>query len=128
MNKKLAKKQNIIKIDARDKILGRLASLVTQKLQGKDNLNFNYHQVTLIKIVVYNVKKIKFSGQKEKKKNYYRHSGYLGNLKTISLEKMFSNDPKYVLKLAIKGMLPKNRLQKKYLKNLTLYNGEIDDK
>jgi len=120
--------QKTKKIDADGKVLGRLASFVSQKLRGKDNVNFSYNQLLPNKIIVYNVEKITVTGQKKKQKKYYRHSGYLGNLKTISFEKMFSENPKKVFKLAVKGMLPKNRLQKKYLKNLIIYNGEINVK
>jgi len=105
-------------IDATGKVLGRLASQIAVLLQGKNKPNFDPSKDTGDLVVVKNVEKIKFSGQKFKKKKYYFHSGYLGGLKEKSLEEVFKDDPKKVLKMTVTGMLPKNKLRKLMLKRL----------
>lgn len=121
-------KQNIIKINAEGKVLGRIATDVAIKLRGKDKADFAYNRVSSVKVTVYNAAKIIVTGQKMKQKTYYKHTGYLGNLKEITMEKLFEKDPKRVLEYAVKGMLPKNRLQNEFLKNLTIYNGDLNAK
>ncbi len=105
-------------IDATNKILGRLACQIAIFLQGKQKPDFNPSKDMGDFVVVKNVEKIKFSGKKFKKKKYYFHSGYLGGLKELRLEEVFKKDPKKVLKMAVAGMLPKNRLRKRMLKRL----------
>lgn len=105
-------------IDATGKSLGRIASEIAIILQGKHKPDFNPAKDTGDFVIVKNVEKIKFSGKKLKKKKYYFHSGYLGGLKEFTLEEMFKKDPKKVLKLAVSGMLPKNKLRKRRLKRL----------
>lgn len=121
-------KQNITKIDADGKVLGRLACEISEKLRGKGQTDFAYNKVPSNQVIVYNAEKIYVTGQKMKQKIYYRHSGYLGNLKETTLEELFAKDPKKVLQFAVKGMLPKNRLQKEFLKNLIIYNGDLNAK
>lgn len=120
--------EKLIKIDAKDKILGRLATQISNDLRGKNEPDFNYNVIKPIKVIVFNAKHIRLTGNKLKQNKYYRHSGYLGNLKTISLEKVMSEDPAKVLYLAIKNMLPKNRLRQLWLNNLTIINGDFDAK
>lgn len=117
----------IIKMDATSKILGKIAAEISQILRGKNKPDFNYNKVCGDKIIVYNINKIKVSGNKQTQKKYYSHSGYLGGIKETSYEEMFKKDPVRVLYLAVKGMLPKNRLQNKFLKNLTLLKGNLND-
>jgi large subunit ribosomal protein L13 len=105
-------------IDATGKALGRLASQIAIFLQGKQKPNFDPSKDMGDFVIVKNVEKIKFTGKKIKKKKYYFHSGYLGGLKELSLEEVFKKDPKKVLKMAVSGMLPKNRLGKRMLKRL----------
>lgn len=105
-------------IDANGKILGRLASQIALLLQGKNKPDFNPSKDMGDFVIVKNVEKMKFSGQKLKKKKYYSHSGYLGGLKVRSLEEVFKKDPREVLKMAVSGMLPKNKLRKRMLKRL----------
>lgn len=115
-----------ITIDAKNQILGRISTKVASILRGKDQTNFAYNKIPDIKVTVYNAKHIKVTGTKENTKKYYRHSGYLGNLKEISYQKMMSERPSFILKNSIKNMLPKNRLQAKLLNNLTIFDGEIN--
>ena len=124
----IKKSQKTIKINAQGQILGRLSTKIANSLRGKGNPSFEYNQLSNNKVIVYNVSKIIVTGNnKMKQKKYYRHSGYLGNLKEINYEKLFATNPKKVLIHSIKGMLPKNRLQKEFLKSLTIYNGDLND-
>jgi large subunit ribosomal protein L13 len=110
--------RKIYTIDATGKVLGRLASQIAILLRGKHKPNFDPSKDMGDIVVVKNVDKMKFTGKKLKKKIYRWHSGYLGGLKERTLEEMFKKDPKKVLKLAILGMLPKNRLRKRMIKRL----------
>lgn len=121
-------KDKTIKIDATDKVLGRLASEISLALRGKDSVDFSYHKLAKNKVTVYNAKNIIVTGKKKEQKKYYTHSGYLGSIKEITLGKLLKKDPSKVIKFAVKGMLPKNRLQNEYLKNLTIVNGDINAK
>lgn len=112
----------IMTIDAKNQSLGRLGSRVAKILQGKESPEYRPNIVLPIKVKIINASKIKISSKKLKQKYYYRHSGYSTGLKEISAEKLFEKDPGLVLKKAISGMLPKNKLQKLYLKNLTIEN------
>jgi large subunit ribosomal protein L13 len=110
-------------IDARDKVLGRLATEVARLLMGKHKPMFSRHLDTGDYVVVVNAEKICVSGNKEKKKLYYRHSGYPGGLKSVSLEEMLKIRPEWVVEHAVKGMLPKNRLGNSMIKKLKVYVG-----
>ena len=121
-------KAKFVTIDAKGKVLGRLASIIASILRGKDDPKFAYNQVANVKVTVFNAKGIVVTGNKLKQKNYYRHSGRIGNLKTISFEKIFTLFPEKALHMAVKNMLPKNRLQNEFLKNLTILNGELNAK
>lgn len=112
-------------INAEDKILGRLASNLAIYLMGKNNNEFVPYFNLSNNIVVINVEKIKFTGKKLLKKKYYKHSGYIGNLKCQSLKEKMIKNPKEVLFLAIKNMLPKNKLLSKRLKKIKLFIGNI---
>ena len=112
-------KYTTIKIDAKGKILGRLATEVCNKLRGKDDPTFSYNIVKPINVTVYNAKDILVSGNKAKQKTYYRHSGYIGNLKEISFENIMSKNPSKIIFMAVRNMLPANRLRQKWLNNLT---------
>jgi large subunit ribosomal protein L13 len=106
------------KIDATGKVLGRLASEIAILLQGKHKPNFDPSKDMGDFVVVKNVDKMKITGKKLEQKKYYRHSGYLGHLKEIPLEKLLSKNPAEVLKKAVMKMLPKNKLRKKMIKRL----------
>ncbi|TSC92536.1 MAG: large subunit ribosomal protein L13 [Candidatus Berkelbacteria bacterium Licking1014_7] len=117
---KLNQAKKIIEIDATGEILGRLATKISTLLQGKDQPTYKPNVVIGNKVVVSNVSKIQFTGRKLKQKIYYRHSGYIGNLKSETLGEKFSRTPEEVLRLAVKGMLPKNKLQAIFLNNLMI--------
>jgi len=107
-------------IDATDKILGRLASQIVILLQGKHKPNFLPYRDMGDFVIVKNVERIRLTGKKIEQKKYYRHSGYLGHLKEIPIKKVFAQKPGEVLRKAVSGMLPKNRLRKIRLKRLKI--------
>lgn len=108
------------KLDATNKILGRLASEIARLALGKDSPSFNPAKLSRNKIVVYNTDKIKVTGKKALQKLYRRHSGYLGNLKEESLRNVLARDSRLALRHAIMGMLPKNKLRSIIIKNIIL--------
>jgi len=110
-------------INAEGQILGRLASKISQILLGKNKPNFCYNLDTGDYVVVINASKIKVTGDKLKKKMYYRHSGYLGGLKEESMEELLKKDPRKVLEKAVWGMLPSNKLGRAIFKKLKVYPG-----
>jgi len=107
-------------VDAENAILGRLASTVAARLRGKHNPFFTPHVDTGDFVVVINAEKIHLTGNK----NYYRHSGYIGSLKTITAKKLLEKRPEDLIRFAVKGMLPKNRLGRKLFKKLKVYSGD----
>jgi large subunit ribosomal protein L13 len=111
-------------VDASDKVLGRLAADVARLLMGKHKPTFSRHLDTGDFVVVINAGKVRISGNKAKQKLYYRHSGYPGGLKSISLGEMLKTRPERVIEYAVKGMLPKNRLGNSMLKKLKVYAGD----
>ena len=111
-------------IDASDQILGRLATRIANLLMGKHKPTFTRNMDVGDYVVVTNADKIRITGDKLKQKMYYRHSGYPGGLKSISLEKMMQTKPTWVIEHAVKGMLPHNRLGNKILKKLRVYTGD----
>ncbi len=124
MLKKEEVKRNWYVIDAKGKVLGRLASFIAQRLRGKHRPDFTPHVDVGDFIVVINADKIRLTGKKLDKKIYWRHSGYMGGLKLTPARKMLETKPEEVLRLAVKRMLPKNRLGRKMLKKLKIYRGE----
>ncbi len=111
-------------IDASDKILGRLATQAAHLLMGKHKPIFCRHLDVGDFVVVINAERVRVTGNKAKQKLYYRHSGYPGGLKSISLEKMMQTNPTRVIEHAVKGMLPHNRLSASMMKRLKVYVGE----
>ncbi|MBU1017025.1 MAG: 50S ribosomal protein L13 [Patescibacteria group bacterium] len=112
-------------INAEGFVMGRLASDIAQILAGKNKTDFSFNQNCGDKVVVINVSKIVLSGGKEKKKKYYRHTGFMGGLKEESYEKLVLRKPTEALFRAVRGMLPVNRLRRERLNNLYLY---VDEK
>jgi len=110
-------------VDAQDKILGRMAAEIAKRLRGKHKPEFVPHIDTGDFVVVVNAGKVKVTGQKLEKKKYYRHTGYPGGLKETTLAKMMESKPEEVIRHAVKGMLPKNRLGRAMLKKLKVYAG-----
>ncbi len=111
-------------IDASGKILGRLTTQVARLLMGKHKPIFSPNLDTGDFVVVINAEKVRVTGNKTKQKVYYRHSGYPGGLKSITLEKMMQTNPTRVIEYAVKGMLPHNRLGAKMFKKLRVYAGD----
>ncbi len=107
-------------IDAANKILGRLAAEIAILLRGKNKADFALNKDIGDFVVVKNIKKIKITGKKFEKKIYYHHTGYLGGLKETPFKKLFKKDPGEVLKKAVFGMLPKNKLRAKHIKRLKI--------
>ena len=110
----------MIQIDAKNQILGRLASRVASLLRGKHRPDFVPYLDMAEKIVVFNTDKLKVTGKKMKQKIYYHHSGYPGGLKQRKLEELFQKDSREVFRRAVYGMLPKNKLRKKIIKRLKI--------
>jgi large subunit ribosomal protein L13 len=105
-------------IDAKDKILGRVATDIALILQGKKSAAYQRNRVSDDKVYVKNVDGIKVTGNKATDKIYYHHTGYVGHLKELSYEQKFAKDPRSVLRQAVRKMLPKNFLNQKRIKNL----------
>jgi large subunit ribosomal protein L13 len=110
-------------VDAEGKILGRLANRVAQILSGKDKPIYTPHLDVGDFVVVINAEKVKVTGGKEEKKVYYRHSGYPGGLKERTYEELLSKRPQDIIRKAVRGMLPKNKLGRQMLKKLKVYAG-----
>ena len=110
-------------IDAQDKVLGRLATQIASRLRGKHKPQYTPHVDTGDFVVVINAEKIRVTGKKLDEKIYYRHSGYPGGLKHRTLREQLERRPTQVLRSAVKGMLPKNRLAARQLTKLKIYAG-----
>ena len=123
--KKSEIKSNWVEIDAKDAVVGRLATIITKILRGKDKNTFSPHVDHGDFVIVKNVEKIKFTGSKFQNKKYYKHTGYPGGIKEITPQKLSEkNKPEEILKLAVKRMLPGGVLSKNQLKKLKIYSGE----
>ncbi|HIP93863.1 MAG TPA: 50S ribosomal protein L13 [Leucothrix sp.] len=110
-------------IDAEGKTLGRLASEAALRLRGKHKPTYTPHVDTGDYIVVVNAEKVRVTGNKARNKIYYRHTGYVGNMKSISFEQLIDKAPERVIELAVKGMLPKNPLGRAMYRKLKVYAG-----
>ncbi|MDQ6966252.1 MAG: 50S ribosomal protein L13 [Mariprofundaceae bacterium] len=110
-------------IDANDLVLGRLATRTATILRGKHRPQYSPHADCGDHVIVINAAKVRVTGRKEAQKTYYRHSGYAGGLKSITLEKQRERFPERIIELAVKGMLPKNPLGRAMFKNLKVYAG-----
>jgi len=107
-------------IDAANKVLGRLATEIVVLLRGKNKPDFVPYKDMGDFVLIKNIDKIRFTGKKFEKKIYYHHTGYLGGLKEVPLKKLFERSPGQVLKKAVFGMLPKNKLRAKQIKRLKI--------
>jgi large subunit ribosomal protein L13 len=110
-------------IDATDKTLGRLASALAMRLRGKHKAEFTPHADTGDNLIVLNAGKVKVTGRKLTDKFYHHHTGYMGNLKTTSLQKLLNEHPERAIEIAVKGMLPKNTMGRKMFKKLHVFAG-----
>ncbi len=123
----MAKKEDVPRdwylVDAENKALGRLASELAKILRGKNKPTFTPHVDTGDYVIVINADKVNLTGKKWKEKVYYRHSGYPGGIKSITADNLKAKRPEDLIRLAVKGMLPKNRLGRKLFKKLKIYAG-----
>lgn len=110
-------------VDAENKVLGRLAAKVSHMLMGKHKPNFAYHMDNGDFVIIINADKIKVTGNKAEGKIYYRHTGYPGGIKSTNLKTMMINQPERVIEIAVRGMLPKNKLGRKLFTKLKVYAG-----
>ncbi|OGJ42311.1 50S ribosomal protein L13 [Candidatus Peregrinibacteria bacterium RIFCSPLOWO2_01_FULL_39_12] len=111
-------------VDAKDKTLGRMAAKIAARLRGKNNPNFTPHMACGDGVIVINAEKIHLTGKKWTDKIYYTHSGYPGAIKGLPAKELFSRKSTQLVKLAVFGMLPKNKLRKAFMNNLKLYEGD----
>jgi large subunit ribosomal protein L13 len=117
------RERNWLVVDASGKTLGRLATQVADALRGKRKPDYTPHVDVGDFVIVVNAEKISVSGRKREQKRYYRHSGYPGGLRSRTLEQMMDRRPEEVVRLAVKGMLPRNRLGRAQLRKLKIYAG-----
>jgi large subunit ribosomal protein L13 len=117
------RERNWLLVDAEGQTLGRLATRIADALRGKRKPTFTPHVDVGDFVVVVNAEKISVTGAKRQEKLYHRHSGYPGGLKTRTLDEMLEKRPEEVIRIAVKGMLPKNRLARKQLTKLKVYAG-----
>lgn len=110
-------------VDADGKTLGRLSTEIARRLRGKHKPEYTPHVDTGDYIVVVNAGKIRVTGNKMKDKMYHRYTGYVGNLKSMPLEKLMAESPERALKLAVRGMLPRNPLGRRMLSKLRIFAG-----
>jgi large subunit ribosomal protein L13 len=110
-------------IDAKGVVVGRLATIISKIIRGKNKSTYTPHMDNGDFVVVKNIEQIKFTGQKFQNKKYYRHTGYPGGIKETTPEKLHENKPEEILKLAVKRMLPGGPLGKKQLTKLKIYKG-----
>ncbi len=110
-------------IDANNAIVGRLATIISKIIRGKNKTNFTPHMDHGDFVIVKNVEKIKFTGKKFKNKKYYKHTGYPGGIKETTPERLLLNKPEEILKLAVKRMLPGGVLSKNQLSKMKIYKG-----
>ena len=110
-------------VDASEKTLGRLATQIAHRLKGKHKADYSPHVDMGDHIVVLNAEKIRVTGRKLTDKFYYHHTGYIGGIKSIALEKLLKEHPERVLEIAVKGMLPKNTLGRRMFRKLHVFAG-----
>ncbi len=110
-------------VDADGAVLGRLATAVASRLRGKHNPLYTPHADTGDWVVVVNADKVQLTGKKWSQKTYYRHSGYIGGIKAVTAKTLLEKRPEELIRSAVKGMLPKNRLGRQLFKKLKVYAG-----
>ncbi len=122
--KKAEVESSWFEIDAKNAVVGRLATIISKIIRGKNKNTFTPHMDHGDFVVVKNIEKIKFTGKKFQNKKYYRHTGYPGGIKETTPEKLYEKKPAESLKLAVQRMLPGGALGKKQLTKLKIYSGE----
>lgn len=111
-------------VDAKGKVLGRMATQIATYLMGKHKPNYSNHMDMGDYVVVVNASDVQVTGKKERKKVYYSHSGYPGGFKVTKFSKLKAEQPEKVIERAVAGMLPKNRLQQPRMRRLKVFAGE----
>lgn len=111
-------------IDVKGKVLGRVASEIAIHLMGKDKVDYSRHIDSGDYVVVVNAKDVKVTGKKEKQKVYRSHSGFPGGFKEVKYAKMLKENPSRIIQLAVKGMVPDNRLKDKRMSRMKVFSGE----
>ena len=119
--------RNWFVLDASDKVLGRLATKIADRIRGKDKPSFTPHTDGGDYVIVVNAEKIRVTGNKLTDKKYYTHSLYPGGLKTRTFKDLVEKNPEKIIKNAVKGMLPKNKLRKEIIKKLKVFKGPDHD-
>ena len=114
---------NWFEIDAKNAVVGRLATIIAKIIRGKNKTNYTPHMDHGDFVVVKNIEKVKFTGKKFQDKKYYKHTGYPGGIKVTTPEKLYQKKPEETLKLAVKRMLPGGVLGRKQLTKLKIYSG-----
>lgn len=122
--KKIDVKEKWFIVDAKDKILGRMATEVATILRGKHKPIFTPNQDLGDHVIVINAEKVALTGKKETKKIYYHHTGYIGGIKSTTVKKLRAEKPERIVEYAIQGMLPKTKLGNAMAKKLKVYAGE----
>jgi large subunit ribosomal protein L13 len=117
------RERNWVVIDAAGKTLGRLATQIADTLRGKRKPEYTPHCDVGDFVIVVNAERISVTGKKREEKRYYRHSGYPGGLRSRSLEEMLERRPEEVIRLAVRGMMPRSRLGRTQLRKLKIYAG-----
>lgn len=117
-------KDNWIILDAKEQILGRFASKIAFLLMGKNKINYFSNKIVGNQIIIINSKKIKVTGKKFFNKFYYKHSEYPGGMRSINFKQLLFKNSNLIIRNAVKGMLPKNKLQKIFLRRLKIYEYE----
>lgn len=119
--------KQVITFDASGKILGRLATEIAVALRGKNKPGFVLNKNLGDSVVVINAAKIAVTGDKLNQKKYYKHSGYQGSLREETLKQKLKTKPEEVIRIAVRGMLPSNKITNEWMKSLTVYAGEKND-
>jgi large subunit ribosomal protein L13 len=117
------RERNWLVVDASDKTLGRLATQVADALRGKRKPQYTPHCDVGDFVIVVNAERVAVTGKKRSDKRYYRHSGYPGGLRSRTLAEMLDRRPEEVIRLAVRGMMPRNRLARQQLRKLKVYAG-----
>jgi large subunit ribosomal protein L13 len=117
-------KDNWLLVDATDAVVGRLAVFISKTIRGKNKSTFTPHMDHGDFVIIKNVEKIKFTGNKFKNKKYFKHTGYPGGIKETTPERLSVKKPEEILKLAVKRMLPGGPLAKKQMSKLKIYRGD----
>jgi len=125
------KKEDVVRewfvLDVTDKVLGRVATKIADRIRGKDKPTFTPHTDGGDYVIVVNAEKIKVTGSKFSDKKYYSHSLYPGGLKTQTFRELHEKNPEKIIEEAVKGMLPKNKLGKSMIKKLKVFRGPSHD-